>query len=392
MFKRRSYLTVLAVILIALFAAGPLYAQSDEEPVVSTVFFEEDIREALNEMAMQTGINIVYDESVVGTVTLDLDDVTLERALDMMLISGGYEYQKVDEDFYLVGSPDPDSPIFERLSESETIKLDYITASHAIDLLPPYYERFIRTSDSQDDMLTITAPENVIENFKEDLKKLDNPEPEIVIEVLVTEISTEVIEERGMDLFGLTTTEAGESYSIDYDGIFNLQAAGPAGQLLAQIKLLEQQDKAEITANPSIRVSNKETANLFVGEERVLILELEDEDILEEVEIGVALEVTPEIKASDDIRMTISPDISHFTEEQGDQLIVRRSEISSVVRTKHNETITLAGMTLDEIVEYESKVPGLGDVPFIRWLFREETEKKGEREMLIFITPKIIGQ
>ncbi|MFW6281049.1 MAG: hypothetical protein ACOC2I_04255, partial [Halanaerobium sp.] len=59
---------------------------------------------------------------------------------------------------------------------------------------------------------------------------------------------------------------------------------------------------------------------------------------------------------------------------------------------KNNETITMAGMTLDEIVEYESKVPGLGDVPLIRWLFREESEKKGEREMLIFITPKIIGQ
>ena len=392
MLKRRSYLIVLAVILTVFLAAGPLYAETGEEPIVSTLFFEEDIREALNEIALQTGVNIVYDESVVGRITLDLDDVPLERALDMLLLIGGYEYRQIDEDFYIVGSPDPGSPIFERITESETIKLDYITASHAVDLLPPYYERFIRTTASADDMLTITAPENVIENFKEDLRKIDNPEPEIVIEVLVTEISTEVIKERGMDLFGLTTTEAGESYSIDYDGIFNIQAAGPAGQLLAQIKLLEQQDKAEITANPSIRVSNKETANLFVGEERVLILELEDEDVLEEVEVGVSLEVTPEIKARDDIRMTIAPDVSHFTEERGNQLIVRRSEISSVVRTKHDETITLAGMTLDEIVEYESKVPGLGDVPFLRWLFREEVEKKGEREMLIFITPRIIGQ
>lgn len=392
MFKRRSYLIVLAIILTVFLAAGPLYAENGEEPIVSTLFFEEDIREALNEIALQTGVNIVYDESVVGRITLDLDDVPLERALDMLLLIGGYEYRQIDENFYIVGSPDPNSPIFERITESETIKLDYITASHAVDLLPPYYERFIRTTASADDMLTITAPENVIENFKEDLRKIDNPEPEIVIEVLVTEISTEVIKEQGMDFFGLTTTEAGDGYSIDYDGIFNLQAAGPAGQLLSRIKFLEQQDKAEITANPSIRVSNKETANLFVGEERVLILELEDEDVLEEVEVGVSLQVTPEIKARDDIRMTISPDISYFTEERGDQLIVRRSEISSVVRTKHNETITLAGMTLDEIVEYESKVPGLGDVPLLRWLFREEVEKKGEREMLIFITPRIIGQ
>ncbi|MFP4020970.1 MAG: secretin and TonB N-terminal domain-containing protein [Halanaerobium sp.] len=392
MFKKEMYLKILTAVLILVLFTGSVLAQAEEEPQVSTVFFETDIREALNEISLQTGVNIVYDESVVGRVTLDLNQVPLEKALDMMLLAGGYQYRKLENNFYIVGSPDPDSPIYQRITESETIKLDYITASHAVDLLPSYYEDFIRSTDETDDMLTITAPGKVIESFKEHLAKIDNPEPEILIEVLVTEVSTEVIKERGMDLFGLTTESAAENYSLDYDGIFALQAAGPAGQLLSQIKLLEEQNLAEITANPSIRVSNKESANLFVGEERVLILELEDEDILEDVEVGVSLEVTPEVKSKDDVRIQISPDISNFTDEQEDQLIVRRSEITSTVRTKNNETITMAGMTLDEIVEYESKVPGLGDVPLIRWLFREESEKKGEREMLIFITPKIIGQ
>ena len=392
MFKKEIYLKILTVVLIILMFTVPILAEGEEEDLVSTVFFETDIREALNELALQTGVNIVYDESVVGRVTLDLNQIPLEKALDMMLLIGGYQYRKLEDNFYIVGSPDPNSPIYQRITESETIKLDYITASHAVDLLPPYYEDFIRTTAEADDMLTITAPKKVIESFKEHLKKIDKPEPEILIEVLVTEVSKEVIKEQGMDLFGLTTEEAAENYSIDYDGIFALQAAGPAGQLLSQIKLLEEQNLAEITANPSIRVSNKESANLFVGEERVLILELEDEDILEEVEVGVSIEVTPEVKAEDYIRMKISPNISNFTDEQENQLIVRRSEISSTIRTKHNQTITMAAMTLDEISEYKSKVPVLGDIPLIRWLFREESNKKGEREMLIFITPKIIGQ
>ncbi len=389
---KRALIIILTAVLISLLYPALLSAQSNEEPIVSTVFFQTDIREALTEISLQTGVNIVYDESVVGLVNLDLNQVPLEKALDMILIVGGYQYRKLEDNFYIVGSPDPSSPIYQRITESETIKLNYITASHAVDLLPPYYEDFIRTTAEADDMLTITAPETIIKDFKEHLKKIDKAEPEILIEVLVTEVSTEIIKERGMDLFGLTTEEAAENYSLDYDGVFALQAAGPAGQLLSRIKLLEEENLAEITANPSIRVSNKESANLFVGEERVLILELEDEDLLEDVEVGVSLEVTPEIKSEDDIRMEISPNISNFTDEQEDQLIVRRSEISTTVRTKHNQTITMAGMTLDEIVEYESKVPGLGNIPLIRWLFREESEKKGEREMLIFITPKIIGQ
>ena len=90
--------------------------------------------------------------------------------------------------------------------------------------------------------------------------------------------------------------------------------------------------------------------------------------------------------------MTIAPDVSNFTEQSDNKLVVRRSEMSSTIRGKSGETITMAGMTLDEVVEFENKVPGLGDIPLIRWLFREETEKKGEREMLILITPKIIEQ
>ena len=52
-------------------------------------------QEALNELALQTGVNIIYDESITGTITLDLEDVSLEKALDLILLKGGFYYQKV---------------------------------------------------------------------------------------------------------------------------------------------------------------------------------------------------------------------------------------------------------------------------------------------------------
>ena len=392
--KNNKIITISLILIISLCLIQINIANAQEkkkQPTVSTVFFETSIREALNEVSMQTGVNILYDETVVGTVTVDLQEVPLEKALEMMLISGGYTYKKVDG-YYIVGSPDSNSPMYDKLTTSETITLDYITASHAVELLPPYYEKYISTTGEDENSLTITAPKDVIKKFKEKLSKIDKAEPQVLIEVTVTEVSKEVIKEIGMDLFNLTTEGADENYQLEYDGIFALSASGPSGQLLSQIKLLEEQNKAEIVANPSIRVSNKETANLFVGEEQVLILEREEGDVQEEVEVGVSIEVTPEIKNEDEVRMNISPDVSNFTEQSDNRLVVRRSEMSSTIRGKSGETITMAGMTLDEIVEFENKVPGLGDIPLIRWLFREETEKKGEREMLILITPKIIEQ
>ncbi len=363
----------------------------EEGPLVSTVFFHEDIREALNEIALQTGVNIVYDETVVGTVTLDIDNVPLEEALDMLLITGGYTYEKIDEDFYIVGRPTPESAMYDRLTVTETIHLDYITADEAVSLLPPYYADYVTTSPERDDVLNITAPEPVIEDFKRDLEEIDYAPDEVLVEVVVTEVSTEVMEEYGTDMFGLSTAEADEEYALDFDGAFALEAAGPAGQLMAELEFLQDEDKAEIQANPSIRVSDGEPAELFVGEERVLIMEVEDDDdVLEEVDVGVSMEVTPDIVSEDEVLMEIAPDVSHFTEVRDDQLVVRRSEMASNIRAESGETVTMAGMTLDEVVEYESRVPILGDIPLIRWLFREETTTEGEREMLVMITPEII--
>lgn len=368
--------------------------EKSQQPTVSTVFFETDIREALNEVSMQTGVNIIYDETVVGTVTLDLKEVPLEKALEMMLISGGYTYQKVD-DYYLVGLPTPDSPMFEELTVTETIELDYITASQAVDLLPPFYSDYVSTSttEERDQVLTISAPEPVIKEFKKDLSKIDTPDQEVMVEIIVTEVSTEIIEEYGSNLFGLTTEGGTDSQSLKYEtGDFLLESIGSSGEIIAELRALEQQEKAEIRANPSIRVSDGESANLFVGEERVLILERDDaDDVLEEVEIGVAMEVTPEIMADNQVKMNIAPEVSSFSEEREQQLIVRRSQLQSVVRTEAGETITMAGMTLNEVMDYESAVPLLGDIPLVRWLFREETESQGERELLVLITPRLIS-
>jgi len=100
-----------------------------------------------------------------------------------------------------------------------------------------------------------------------------------------------------------------------------------------------------------VRVTDRETAELFVGEERTLILEPEDEDAtIETVDVGFSLEITPEVLNDDELRLQVTPDISHFTHEAREQLVVRRSEIDTTVYAEEGETLNLAGMNLDEVV------------------------------------------
>ncbi len=402
----KKSLLILVIMLFMISSFNIIIAAEDieEEPLVSTVFYEEDIREALNEIAMQTGVNIIYDETVHGTVTLDLQDVPLEKALEMMLITGGYTYQKMD-DYYLIGMPDPDTPTFQHLTETETIELQYLNASQAQDLLPNYYSQFIESSPDRDNIITLTAPEEIIEQFKNDLKKIDHPETQILIKLVVTEISTEVLEERGSEFVQLFTGSGPDELdfydylddeSDDYfmgliDSTVTLAAGSTHGKLLTVLNNLEREEKAEVRANPRVRVTDRETAELFVGEERTLILEPEDEDAtIETVDVGFSLEITPEVLNDDELRLEVTPDISHFTHEAREQLVVRRSEIDTTVYAKEGETLNLAGMNLDEVVQYEDHVPFLSDIPLVRWLFRSKTEETGERELMVFITPEIV--
>ena len=186
---KRSF--VLRLILLSCFSI-PVYTS---EPTVSMVFIQDDLRDAITELILQTGVNIIVDDSVYGLVTLDLIDVPLETALRMMLMPGGYEYRKID-DFYFVGASDPRSKSFKHLAETETFTLEYIRPQEARELLPEIYDPFIR-SGRDSNVLTITAPTSIIERFRQDLEIIDKPVPQILIQALVTEISRAELEEWG---------------------------------------------------------------------------------------------------------------------------------------------------------------------------------------------------
>ena len=380
----------LLIIILLLFSFSAITAAEEEEPIVSALYFESDIREALNDLMLQSGVSIIADDTVQGLVTLDLENVPLEKALQMVLLSGGYSYRRF-EDYYLVSMADPRSPAFRHMAESRNIKLKYLTTSEARDLLPAFYDPFLRGSEERNE-ITITATPTIIENFLEELEKIDTVPQQVQIQVVVTEISSDLVREYGVDLFDYLSQGlvGSDGFIYDNDSV-DLSWYGGQERILANLRALEKNEQLEITADPRIVVRNRGTGNLFIGEEQVIILEPEDASArLETVEVGISLEVSPRIINNDQVELNISPSFSHFTEEMDERLRIRRSEISSTIYTKNNETLVMAGMTIENRRDNVRKVPILGDIPLIRWLFRQETKEDSERELFIFITTEIV--
>ncbi|MFW5889593.1 MAG: secretin and TonB N-terminal domain-containing protein, partial [Bacillota bacterium] len=151
------FMAVLIICASSLIFTGISKAENEtaDDLLISALYFETDIREAISDLMLQSGVNIIADNTVQGLVTLDLENVSLEKALKMILLGGGYSYRKLD-DYYLVSMVNPRSPAFNNMAESRTIRLNYITAEVARALIPVYYDQFLRSSH-ETDMITITA-------------------------------------------------------------------------------------------------------------------------------------------------------------------------------------------------------------------------------------------
>lgn len=380
-------LLVLFLLLLSLASTAALA----QEPTVSMMFVQDDLRDAITELMLQTGVNIIMDDSVYGLVTLDLVDVPLEQALRMMTLPGGYEVYKID-DFYFIGSSNPASLSFRNFARTETYRLKYVTSEEIMDLIPDVYSPYVKAGLNSNG-ITITAPPSVTEQILQLLRELDQPAPQILVQALVTEISRSELEEWGAGLLSYDPSgERGSSWldQIAYENsVFDF---GLFGKVLASLRALEAEQKAEIKANPRVVATSGQTVDLFSGETLFLTMTSGTTGSLEEVNVGVSLNVTPRVVEDNLLRISIAPEVSHLSGLLGNNegLSVRRSAVSTDVFAESGQTLLLAGMTLQSTSNTDSHVPILGKIPLVRWFFSERSDSDEERELLIFITAEIL--
>ena len=372
------------------------------QPLVTATFFETDLREALHEIAIQTGINMTVDENVRGVVTLELKGVPFEKALKMILISGGFSFRKVD-DFYVIGWADPRNPGFAGLSESQVYYFKNISVDSAKALLPEFYKPYVKFGigdKERQDVAMVSAPPDLLQAILADLKKMDGNREQIKIRALVTEVSNEVLKEWGMDLLKI------DFNAVKGSGLELLQLNIPEGTISGSgrvdfgkfetiIKALANEKKAVIHADPVLLVTEGESGELFIGEKRTLILHSQGTSSTtsstENVEAGTALKVTPRL-FDGQIELAVLERISGFDNSTTEEITVKTREYNSVVRFLPGQTVMVAGLTEKREQDSTLKTPILGDIPIIGWLFKQKSKFRGDMELLLFLTGEVVKE
>ncbi len=384
----------------------------EEQPLVTNVFFDTDLREALQDIASQVGVTIIPDETIAGMITCEIKDVPLDRALEIVLAGTGFVIKKTSH-YYLICSPDPKGAAFPAVSETRLIKLNYIEAPAALKLLSVGLRQYAE-ADAAAGTVCVTAPRALMNRIVSDLKSIDQPPRHVMLDGRI------VVMERGNLLnlgikWGWPRIRAGVFSNSDLHG----GGAQPAGgkwpwgiqigyspdalftnALELMVNLLEENGEATIVSKPNVLAQDGKEAEIKVITEEYYMMTTSPEAAwytraeLEKIESGTVLKITPRIGENNDITLEMSIEVSDSipTGRASDLPVVTRRSTKNTVRIKDGGTVAVAGLTENRIRLDKTKTPGLGEIPLLGGLFRNTRSEKFSQEVAVFITARLIPE
>jgi type II secretory pathway component GspD/PulD (secretin) len=375
-------------------------------PPITNSFFDTDIRQVLRDLSADAGVPIVYDSSVEGTVTFEADKQPLEEVLTAVLVPLGYSFCFRDGSYY-VGSAKPDSPAFGILSQTEVVTLSNLQATEVLGMLSDGFKDYVKASPANN-MISITAPPTLLERIRSDVLALDAPQKLIVIEVIVTEIASQALRETGLDwslsrpagdpswevVTGLTPASAPTLLGNYADK--SVKIAGHPVDVLAALHALVSSGNAEIRASPRIATLNGRTAQISLTRDQYFVIQTGggtnfQYNTLQSVSSGIRLEITPFASPDGEVTVLVKPEVGDVVGKGSNDLPeISRRTVSTSVRVPDGETFTIGGLSLQQGKGVQRKIPILGSIPVLGYLFRYEQKETKESELVIFLTPHIL--
>jgi len=371
--------TIVLIILVTL-AISVLGAK-----LVSESFFEMDLRQALSQLSYDTGETIIADDSVGGYVTIDLKNVTLEQALDLVLLAGGYSWTKISG-VYFVSLATPSSDKFMYFATTTQYKTINYKSADIVSLLPLYMRKYVNTS-SDPYILTITAPKDIATNIISLIKILDIPKREVELEITVIETDENTFRkwERNW-AYNSTSTGTGSYFSISNEW-FTANILNPLGLLSGSFDLNKSTENLKLLSESNVKVLNGVQSKIFSKTIRIYQYTLNANIYYKEIPIGVETTITPTIMGN---KVIVDVSEALYSSEDGGQDIP--SAVQQGIQTSINipvgDRIAVAAMSFHTLSSVESKIPVLGDMPIVGKLFTQLNYRDILKRVILFVAVK----
>ncbi|MSO51355.1 MAG: hypothetical protein CK533_11445 [Acidobacterium sp.] len=387
-----------------------------------------DLRAVLRTFADISGLNIVIDPSIQGTVDVALRDVPWDQALDIILRANklGYSVDGTIVRIVPMNVLAQESDDRKKLADANALagELRIITRplsyAKALDLLPIITKSSLSPRgdvqiDTRTNTLIIRDLADRLQAASELIVALDRPQPQVEIEARIITLNRNFAKQLGLqwNFNGRVDPSVGTSTGLAFPntgvltgGTGAVNPAAPTGLSLAlgsingalnldvALRALETSGKVRIVSSPRVSTQNNIEAEITQGSQIPVQTMSNNTVTVTFIPAALILRVTPQITASNTVIMRIvvdksSPNYSQVTPAQPTPSIDKQAA-STTVLVPDGDTTVIGGIYNSLESTSEDRTPSLHRIPLLGWLFKNNTDRETQDELLIFITPKIL--
>ncbi|KES02720.1 type IV pilus secretin PilQ [Ectopseudomonas mendocina] len=421
------------------------FAYSGEK--LSLNFQDIDVRSVLQLIADFTDLNLVASDTVRGNITLRLQNVPWDQALDLVLKTKGLDQRKVGN--VLLVAPADEIAARERQElesrrqiaelaplRRELIQVNYAKAADMAKLFQSVTsvdgaaeDRGSITVDDRTNSIIAYQTQDRLDELRRIVAQLDIPVRQVMIEARIVEANVDYEKQIGVNWRGARVGDNNfviggqggnrpgapgygqnpgvQNPTTSLGNFVDLGASSPTSGfgigfitdntiLDLQLSAMEASGNGEVVSQPKVVTSDKETAKILKGSE-VPYQEASSSGATSTSfkEAALSLEVTPQITPDNRILIEVkvtkdAPDFSQAAQTGGVPSIAK-NEVNAKVLVSDGETIVIGGVFSNTQSKSVDKVPFLGDLPYLGRLFRRDLVQDNKEELLIFLTPRIMN-
>ncbi len=411
-------------------AAGPVeLAPISNIPITVKLTDKSDtVYRTIGQLA---GINVLFDPDYTPRqIKVELNGVTLEEALEITALESKTFWRPVTLNTIFVAQ---DNPAKRKELEQSVLKTFYLTNLSAPTELQDVVNAIRAVLDvqrvqqllSQNALVVRGTPDQIAlaEKLVEDL---DKARPEVIVDIAVMQVSKDKSRTLGLSpptsatiqlqsnlnpispsTTTTTTSSTGSSTGISLNTLATLNANNFQVTIpSANLSLMMSNSDTKLIQNPQVRALDGQKASLKIGDRVPVATGSFQPGIggvginplvntqFQYLDVGVNIEITPHVHANGEITLKMTMDVSAVTGQSNiggiSQPIIGQRKIENEIRLKDGESNLLGGIMEDQQTKALSGIPGLAQIPILKYLFGQTTQDHSENEIIFAITPHII--
>jgi type IV pilus assembly protein PilQ len=369
-----------------------------------------DFFRAISEL---TGLNLLIDPDVNGTITINVEQVPWDLLFDTVLRSHGLQ-RTAEANLVRISTKKTlrqeeeakqalkKAAFLAADTQTVTVRLNYAVAKDlAKSIEKQMTERGQINVDERTNTIILTDISDRVSQLTGLLRTLDVPEQQVEIEARIIEATTTFARELGFQLgieIGRPTDRAQGALEVFAPALNPVGAAGAfVGRMLDTFRLDaiitagEARGEARILSKPRVSAQNNAKAIITQGAKIPIPVQQNFTTTVRFETAALQLTVTPQVTEEETVLLNIKVDnnVPDFTRTVLGIPVILTSESETIVLVPNGGTTVIGGIFVEIDRRNEDKVPGLGDIPVVGNLFKRSSKERETREILFFITPRI---